>query len=61
MAALGVSGPVGWALAAIVGIIAAIFAGKGGWALGEMVASQSPKGFDNWNTLSLEEKIELLT
>jgi len=62
MAGLGVSGPVGWVLAAIVGIVAAFFAGKGGWALGEMGASQTPKGLsDEWNTLSLEKKIELLT
>jgi len=62
MAGLGASGPVGWVLAAIVGIVAAFFAGKGGWALGEMAASATPKGLsDEWNTLSLEEKIELLT
>lgn len=62
MAALGVSGPMGWFLAAIVGVVAAFFAGKGGWALGEMAASSTPKGLsDDWNILSLEEKIELLT
>lgn len=39
MAALNVSGPVGWFLAAVVGVVAAWFAGKGGWALGEIAAS----------------------
>lgn len=59
---LGASGPVGWIIGAIVGIIAAVFAGIGGEALAEGWVSNEARGLgDDWSTLSLEEKIARLT
>lgn len=59
---LGASGPVGWIIGAIVGIVAAVFAGIGGEALAEGWVSNEARGLgDDWSTLSLEEKIARLT
>lgn len=58
----GIGTAIGAIVGIVVGLIAAYFAGEAGLAWDETRASTAPRGLgDDWNTLSLEDKIARLT